>query len=92
MTGLSALKIFAAVAAIGLYAADLPAARAADAIARNATAIVRLAQGDGYRRDDNGGYRPVCPYRYYYTCWYDPRGNRHCGCLPGIGYYLFGFN
>ena len=89
MTGLSALKIFVALTAIGLYAADLHAARAADVIARNATPAVQLAQGDDYRRDDYAGYRPVCPYRYYYTCWYGPRGDRHCGCLPGIGYYLF---
>jgi len=89
MTGLSALKIFVALTAIGLYAADLHAARATDVIARNATPVVQLAQGDDYRRDDYAGYRPVCPYRYYYTCWYGPRGDRHCGCLPGIGYYLF---
>jgi hypothetical protein len=52
MTGLSALKIFVALTAIGLYAADLHAARATDVIARNATPVVQLAQGDDYRRDD----------------------------------------
>lgn len=83
------MRIVVAVTAIGLCAADPHAARAGDVIERNATPIIRLAQGDDYRRDDYGGYRPVCPYRYYYTCWYGPRGDRHCGCLPGIGYYLF---
>jgi len=24
---------------------------------------------------------PACPTNYYYSCWPDPYGYRHCGCL-----------
>jgi hypothetical protein len=24
---------------------------------------------------------PACPTNYHYSCWPDPYGYRHCGCL-----------
>jgi len=80
-----------ASAAIGLCAASLSAARAGVAVQQNAISPTQLVQGDCY----DGPYycvrRRACPDRYYYTCWSNPYGYRHCGCRPGFDYYLFRF-
>ena len=26
-------------------------------------------------------YLPACPTAYHYTCWVDPYGYKHCGCV-----------
>jgi len=26
-------------------------------------------------------YLPACPIAYHYTCWIDPYGYKHCGCV-----------
>jgi hypothetical protein len=26
-------------------------------------------------------YLPACPLSYHYTCWVDPYGYKHCGCV-----------
>jgi hypothetical protein len=26
-------------------------------------------------------YLPACPIAYHYTCWVDPYGYKHCGCV-----------
>ena len=26
-------------------------------------------------------FTPACPAHYHYSCWPDPYGYRHCGCL-----------
>ncbi len=78
-----------AAAVVGFSTLVLQAAPAAASDDRGAAAYTQLA---GYYYD--GGYyvhRPACPYRYYYACWSDPYGRPHCGCRPGIGYYLFRF-
>jgi len=28
-------------------------------------------------------YLPACPIAYHYTCWIDPYGYKHCGCVVG---------
>ncbi len=86
------LALRLAAAAIGLSVAALPAAAAAISVAQDAVSYTQRAgyyyyDGDGYYY----GHRPASPYRYYYTCWSDPYGRPHCGCRPGIGYYLFRF-
>ncbi len=55
-----------------------------------AVSYTRLA-GDYFYGDGYYVHRPACPYRYYYACWSDPYGRPHCGCRPGIGFYLFRF-
>ncbi len=78
-----------AAAVLGLSTIALPAAPTGVTVAP--AAISRLA---GYYYYGDDGYyihRPACPYRYYYACWSDAYGRPHCGCRPGIGYYLFRF-
>ncbi len=77
-----------AIAAIGLCTASLPAAPAGGAVGRNAAPLTQLAQGDYYGGYTYGfgfgygyDYKPACPYNYHYSCWHDPYGYRHCGCL-----------
>jgi len=78
-----------AAAVIGLCTASPLASSAA--VAQNATRLTQLAQGHDYGGNYYGAYRPACPERYYYTCWLDSYGYRHCGCRPGFAYYLFRF-
>jgi hypothetical protein len=35
----------------------------------------------GYGFGTGYNYIPACPTNYHYTCWYDPYGYRHCGCV-----------
>jgi hypothetical protein len=72
------------IVTVGLYTASLSAAPAAAPVQQNATPLTQLAQ--------DYAYRPACPYRYYYTCWSDSNGIKHCGCRPGLGFYLFRYN
>ena len=80
-----------AVIAFGLCIAEPYAANAGAAARQSVTPVVRLAQND-YDENYFGAYRPACPQWYYYTCWDDARGYRHCGCLPGVEYYLLRYH
>ena len=65
-------------AASALSAAELRAAPAIVAAQQNATPLRQLIQGGYY-----GGYRPACPFGYYYACQYDRYlGYRQCACWP----------
>ena len=77
-------------AAVGWCTISQPAASAGTTIEQNATPLIQLAQGQ-YYGDYYEAYRPACPERYFYACWSDPYGYAHCGCRPGLGYYLFRF-
>jgi len=77
----------AAAAAI-LPAASLLAAPAGNVAGQNFTPLTQLTQNNFYGGYTYGfglgygyDYKPACPYNYYYTCWADPYGYRHCGCV-----------
>jgi hypothetical protein len=74
-----------AAAAIGLGTVLAASAAAA----QDATPRPQVAQSYDYGGHYYDGYRPACPERYYFACWFDDYGLRHCGCRPGLGYYLF---
>jgi len=90
---LTALLAAAVAASIGC-AVPASAAPASVSIGQNATPLVHLAQGYYYGgRYYNGyyyGYRPPCPYRYHWECWFDPYGRQGCGCRPDFGLH-YGF-
>jgi hypothetical protein len=71
-----------AIAMVGVALAAMVAADVADQ--QNAIPLTHLAQ--------NYAYHTACPYRYYFTCWSDSVGAKHCGCRPGWGFYLFRYN
>jgi hypothetical protein len=85
------LTALLASAAIGLCTASLSAAPAGTMVQRSFTPHTQLTQSFFYGDRYYGEYRPACPDRYYYTCWFDQHGNRHCGCRPDLAYYLFRF-
>jgi hypothetical protein len=76
------------MAAIAIGSVAAAAAPLAGDSMRNASPLTQLAQYDfppwgawgtyGY----GFGYRPACPVSYVYSCWADPYGYRHCGCVP----------
>jgi hypothetical protein len=77
-----------AAAAIGLGATSLSAAPAGGAVVPNATPPTLLVQDNYHGSYTTGwgwgyGYNfiPACPTNYHYTCWPDPYGYRHCGCI-----------
>jgi len=37
--------------------------------------------GYGFGLGTGYNYIPACPVNYHYTCWHDPYGYRHCGCV-----------
>ncbi len=85
---LTALFAAAIVANIG-WAAPASAAPVSVSTTPNATPLVHLAQGYYYGNRYYGGYyygyRPPCPYRYHWECWFDPYGRQSCGCQPDFG-------
>ena len=59
----------------------------------NATPLTQLVQDNYYGSYTTGwgwgyGYNftPACPAHYHYSCWPDPYGYRHCGCLLNSGW------
>jgi len=69
------ISIMAAIA-IGIHV--LPAAAAEAAVVApppNATPLPRVAQYYGWH-----GYRPACPYGYYFDCRIAPSGLAQCAC------------
>jgi hypothetical protein len=83
-----ALAASLAAAAIGLCTSSLSAAPGGAPGAGNATPLTHLAQSNDYGGYTYGfgwgygyDYKPACPYNYHYTCWHDPYGYRHCGCV-----------
>jgi hypothetical protein len=82
------LAAYFGAAALGFGSVSGIAAPAGGAAGPNFTPLTHLAQGNyygGYTYGFGWGtgydYKPACPYNYYYTCWYDPYGYRHCGCV-----------
>ena len=58
------------------------------AAAPKATPLLQLAQSDYYGSYTTGwgwgygfNFTPACPAHYHYSCWPDPYGYHHCGCL-----------
>jgi hypothetical protein len=84
------LTMSVAAVAIGLRTTLLAAAPGGIAAAPNATPRLHLVQenydyygsyttGWGWRYGFN--FTPACPAHYHYSCWPDPYGYHHCGCL-----------
>jgi hypothetical protein len=80
------LTVALTAAAIGLGATSLSAAPAG--APPNATPLIQLVQDNYHGSYTTGwgwgyGYNfiPACPTNYHYSCWPDPYGYRHCGCL-----------
>jgi hypothetical protein len=76
-----------AALAIGLLTMSLPAAPGSGA-QHSATPPTQLVQDNYYGNYGYGfgwgtgyNYIPACPTNYHYTCWQDPYGYRHCGCV-----------
>jgi hypothetical protein len=75
-------------AVIGLGTTSLSAAPAGRATTPNATPLTQPVQDNYHGSYTTGwgwgyGYNFIaaCPANYYYSCWPDPYGYRHCGCL-----------
>jgi hypothetical protein len=84
----TALTMSVAAVAIGLGTTLLAAAPGGIATAPNATPPIQLAQSNYYGSYTTGwgwgygfNFTPACPANYHYSCWPDPYGYRHCGCL-----------
>jgi hypothetical protein len=86
-------KISAAVLAAAIAASTVSAAPARSAsLAQSATPLAQLVQADYYTDlYYRYGYRPPCPYRYHWECWFDVYGRQGCGCRPdfGLHYYIY---
>jgi len=82
-------KISTTLLAAAIAASIIAAAPARSAsLAPNATPVVQLAQSDYYSElYYRYGYRPACPYRYHWECWFDVYGRQGCGCRPDFGLY-----
>jgi uncharacterized membrane protein YedE/YeeE len=81
------LTVSLAALAICFLTAPLLAAPGGDT-QQNATPLTQLVQDNYYGNYGYGfgwgtgyNYIPACPTNYHYTCWYDPYGYRHCGCV-----------
>ena len=82
--------ILVAAAAVGLGTVSLWAAPTGIVVLPSAKPPTQLVQdnydyygsyttGWGWRYGFN--FTPACPAHYHYSCWLDPYGYRHCGCL-----------
>jgi hypothetical protein len=76
-----------AALAIGLLTIPQSAAPSG-AMQQNITPLTQLVQDNYYGNYGYGfgwgtgyNYIPACPTNYHYTCWHDPYGYRHCGCV-----------
>ena len=87
----TALTMSIAAVALALGTTSLAAAPGGIAARLNATPPTQLVQenydyygsyttGWGWRYGFN--FTPACPAHYHYSCWPDPYGYHHCGCLP----------
>jgi hypothetical protein len=84
----TALTMSVAVVAVGLGTTSLAAAPGGIAAMPNATPPTQLVQDNYYGSYTTGwgwgygfNFTPACPAHYHYSCWPDPYGYRHCGCL-----------
>jgi len=84
----AALAMSVAAIAIGLGMTSLAAAPGVGAALPNVTPPTQLVQDNYHGSYTTGwgwgyGYNfiPACPAHYHYSCWPDPYGYRHCGCL-----------
>jgi hypothetical protein len=78
----------AAPGGIAAAPGGIAAAPGGIAVTPEATPLLQLAQSDYYGSYTTGwGWRygfnftPACPAHYHYSCWPDPYGYHHCGCL-----------
>jgi len=71
--------IISALATIAIGLNVMPAAAAETSVVPppNATPLPRFAQ---YHHYDWRGYRPACPYGYYFDCRIAPNGVGQCAC------------
>jgi hypothetical protein len=81
------LTVSLAALAVCFLTTPLPAAPGGDT-QQNATSLTQLVQDNYYGNYGYGfgwgtgyNYIPACPTNYHYTCWHDPYGYRHCGCV-----------
>jgi hypothetical protein len=84
----AALTMSVAAVVIALGTTSPSAAPAGGAAMPNATPLTQLVQDNYHGSYTTGwgwgyGYNfiPACPTNYHYTCWPDPYGYRHCGCI-----------
>ena len=91
----TALTMSVAAVAIGLGTTllvaapgGIAAAPGGIAAAPKAAPLLQLAQSNYYGSYTTGwgwgygfNFTPACPAHYHYSCWPDPYGYRHCGCL-----------
>jgi hypothetical protein len=84
----AALTMSVAALAIGLGTTSLSAAPGGGAGMPSAAPMTQLVQDNYHGSYTTGwgwgyGYNfiPACPTNYHYSCWPDPYGYRHCGCL-----------
>jgi len=84
----TALTMSVAAVAIALGTTSLSAAPAGIAGKPNTTPLMQLVQDNYHGSYTTGwgwgyGYNfiPACPINYHYSCWPDPYGYRHCGCV-----------
>jgi len=83
-----ALTMSVAAAAFGLGTTLLAAAPGGIAAMPNAAPLTQPVQDDYYGSYTTGqgwgygfNFTAACPAHYHYSCWFDPYGYRHCGCL-----------
>ena len=76
------------VAAVAIAPGTAPLAAAPGGFTPNAAPLTRLVQDNYYGSYTTGwgwgygfNFTPACPAHYHYSCWPDPYGYRHCGCL-----------
>ena len=84
----TALTMSVAAVALALGTTSLAAAPGGIAARFNATPLTQLVQDNYYGSYTTGwgwgygfNFTPACPAHYHYSCWPDPYGYRHCGCL-----------
>jgi hypothetical protein len=84
----TALTMSIAAAAITLGTTSLAAAPGGFTPRPNATPLTQPVQDNYYGSYTTGwgwgygfNFTPACPAHYHYSCWPDPYGYRHCGCL-----------
>jgi hypothetical protein len=84
----TALTMAVAAVVIALGTTSLAAAPGGFTPTPNATPLTQPAQDNYYGSYTTGwgwgygfNFTPACPAHYHYSCWPDPYGYRHCGCL-----------
>ena len=89
----TALTMSVAAVAVGLGTISLRAAPTGIAAMPKAAPLTQPVQDNYYGSYTTGqgwgygfNFTPACPAHYHYSCWPDPYGYRHCGCLLNSGW------